>query len=228
VIVSGASRGLGLEICRVLAERDDDVVALCRTPTPELSNLAVEVVGGIDVRDPAASARLEAIGARPVAAVISNAAINRTFVGSIDDIDLDAVADEYAVNALGAMRLMQALVPALEPGAKVLLVSGGSFIGPRQVASLGSYGYRMSKAALNSFGFMLAEELRPRRIAVAVVNPGVMDTDLHRAVLAAGRGSPAPGASPLEAARKMVARLDAIDLESSGSWLDLDGYQFPG
>jgi NAD(P)-dependent dehydrogenase (short-subunit alcohol dehydrogenase family) len=48
----------------------------------------------------------------------------------------------------------------------------------------------MSKAALNSFGFMLAEELGPRGIAVLVLNPGVMDTDMHLTVLAARRGNP--------------------------------------
>ena len=115
------------------------------------------------------------------------------------------------------------MAPALRPNGRVLVVSGGGLVAPGRVASLGNYGYRMSKAALNAFGFLLAEELRPRGIAVLVVNPGVMDTDMHRSVLAAGRGNPSRGVAPVEAAREVVARLDELSMATSGSWLNRSG-----
>jgi NAD(P)-dependent dehydrogenase (short-subunit alcohol dehydrogenase family) len=221
VAITGASRGLGLGLCEVLAARGDEVVALCRRSTPELDALGVQVVEGIDVRDERAAGKLAALPG--VDAIISNAAVNHTFAQDFADLELDQVAEEYAVNVVGAARAIRALLPGLRPGARILVVSGGGLVAPGRVASLGNYGYRMSKAALNAFGFLLAEELRPRGVAVLVVNPGVMDTDMHRSVLAAGRGNPSPGVSPVDAAREVVARLDELDLASTGSWLNRSG-----
>jgi NAD(P)-dependent dehydrogenase (short-subunit alcohol dehydrogenase family) len=221
VAVTGASRGLGLGLCEVLAARGDEVLALCRRGTPELDALGVQVVEGVDVRDAGAMDALSAL--TDLDAVISNAAVNHTFAADFSGLDLAAVAEEYAVNVIGAMRAIGALLPGLTQDGKVMIVSGGGLVAPGRIASLGNYGYRMSKAALNTFGFLLAEELRPQGIAVVVVNPGVMDTDMHRSVLGAGRGNPSPGVAPVDAARELVDRLDELDLAHSGAWLNRDG-----
>jgi NAD(P)-dependent dehydrogenase (short-subunit alcohol dehydrogenase family) len=221
VAVTGASRGLGLGLCEVLAGRGDEVLALCRRRTPELDALGVRVVNGIDVRDEDAADALSAL--TDLDAVISNAAVNHTFAADFSDLLLADVAEEYSVNVIGAMRAIRALAPGLTQHGKIMIVSGGGLVAPGRIASLGNYGYRMSKAALNTFGFLLAEELRPRGVAVMVVNPGVMDTDMHRAVLGAGRGNPSPGVAPVEAAHELIARLDELDLAHSGAWLNRDG-----
>jgi NAD(P)-dependent dehydrogenase (short-subunit alcohol dehydrogenase family) len=223
VVVTGASRGLGLGLCAVLARRGDEVVALCRHSTPELDALGAQVVEGIDVAEEEAASKLRALSEPSfVDALICNAGISRTFNEDIDNLDLAAVEEEYRVNAVGAVRVVQALLPRLHGGSRIVLVTGG---GTRSLwpAVPGIYGYRMSKAALNAFGFLLAEELRPRGISVLIVSPGVMDTDMHRSSIAVGRGSPDTGVSPLEAARGVVARMDELDVESTGAFLHASG-----
>ena len=60
-LVTGANRGIGLEICRQLVARGDEVIAVCRSSSEELGSLGAEVVDGIDVSEPTDAAELEAV-----------------------------------------------------------------------------------------------------------------------------------------------------------------------
>jgi NAD(P)-dependent dehydrogenase (short-subunit alcohol dehydrogenase family) len=80
------------------------------------------------------------------------------------------------------------------------------------------YGYRMSKAALNIAGVSLAKDLAPRGVAVAILHPGMVKTDMI-----AGHGQ----VEPLDAARGLVARLDALTLETSGGFWHANGERLP-
>ncbi len=224
-LVTGSSRGLGLGFCSVLAARGDDVLAACRQSTPQLEALDVRVVSGVDVTSDDAIERLRsAVGDDRLDLVVCNAGVNGTFeADGIEDTDLDAVRRDLDVNAVGVARTVAAVVPALRAGATIALITSGASAPGRE--KLGYYGYKMSKAALNMFGHILAAELRPRGINVLLVSPGPVDTDLLRAVHASGKThfDPSEAPSPDEGASNMLSLIARASPELSGCWLDHTG-----
>jgi NAD(P)-dependent dehydrogenase (short-subunit alcohol dehydrogenase family) len=220
VLITGAARGLGLGLSEAFAERGDHVLAVCRTTTPELDALGVEVVDGIELTSDAAVARLAAaVGDAPLDVLIANAAVNND-APRLEEIDVPALAHAFDVNALGAVRVVLALLDALRPGSKVMLVSIGAAALNQGTVSAGNYGYRMSKAALTSFGFGLARDLRHRGVAVLLSSPGPVDTPMLREVHRQGRTplDPADAPSALTVARLFRDRLDALTLGDSPAW----------
>jgi NAD(P)-dependent dehydrogenase (short-subunit alcohol dehydrogenase family) len=222
VLVAGASRGIGLALCEAFAERGDHVIAAVRKSTPRLEELEVQVVEGIELTSDEAVGRLvHAVGREGLDVLIYNAAINKD-ARALEEIDIDVLRETIDVNALGAVRTVLALLPTLHDGSKIMLVSVGSRalnIGP--MPSRGQFGYRMSKAALTSFGFGLAREVRDRGIAVILSSPGATKTDMLREVYEQGRSSLSPeehGAEPLDVARMFRDRIDELDLEHSPAW----------
>ena len=116
---------------------------------------------------------------------------------------------------------MLALLPTLHEGSKIMLVSiGAGALNRGTMPSPGNYGYRMSKAALTSFGHGLARDLQGRGIAVALSSPGPVDTDMLRAVAAQGRTTFAPENAPkaIDIARMFRDRIDELTLDRSPSW----------
>jgi NAD(P)-dependent dehydrogenase (short-subunit alcohol dehydrogenase family) len=229
-LVTGSNRGIGLALCALLAERGDEVLAACRTPSPELRALAVTVVEGVDVGDPASAARLRgAIGEGPLDLVIANAASNRSFdIDRPDDLDLALFEDDVQVNVLGVVRTVVAALPSLRAGSRIALVSSGaSAPGPN---TAGSFGYKVTKAAVNQLGRSLASELREREIVVAIVNPGPTNTALLNMSFAAGRTRFDPSTAPdaRESAARMLGTIAAATLETSGTFWNHTGGVFAG
>lgn len=216
VLVTGANRGIGLELCRQLAGRGDAVVATCRRASPALAALGVRVEEGVEVGDGASVAALaRRLGTLRLDLLINNAGVLAH--ETLESLDLASVLRQFEINALGPLRVTLALLGHLGAGAKVGLVSSrmGS-IGDN--SSGGNYGYRMSKAALNMAGVSLAHDLRPRGIAVAILHPGYVRTDMT-----GGSGH----VDPPEAARGMLRRLDELTLESSGGFWHANGERLP-
>ena len=216
-LVTGASRGIGLELVRQLHARGDDVIATCRTRTRELDAVGCRVVDGIDVgSDDVGAALLEALGdGQPVDVVVNNAGLARW--DTLETIDVDAAREELEVNTLGPLRVTLALLPRLGPGAKIALISSkAGSIGDRP--SGGNYGYRMSKAALNAAGMSLARDLASSGIAVAILHPGYVRTDMTE-----GSGN----IDPADAAAQLIDRLDALTPETSGTFWHANGQVLP-
>jgi NAD(P)-dependent dehydrogenase (short-subunit alcohol dehydrogenase family) len=212
-LVTGTSRGLGLELVRQLHARGDDVIATCRTRTPELDEIGCRVVDGIDVgSDGVGDALRRALrDGQALDVVVNNAGVGRW--DTLETIDLDAARDELDVNALGPLRVTLALLPRLAAGAKIALVSSkAGSIGDRP--SGGNYGYRMSKAALNMLGANLAADLAARGIHVAVLHPGFVRTEMTR-----GGGN----LDPPESAAGLIRQIDALDASRSGRFFHSDG-----
>jgi NAD(P)-dependent dehydrogenase (short-subunit alcohol dehydrogenase family) len=229
-LVTGSNRGIGLALCAALAERGDEVLAACRRSSPELAALDVTVIDGVDVSEQAAAGRLrEAIGTRPLDLVIANAARNRSFdIDRPDDLDLELFEGDVLVNVVGAVRTVVAALPSMGAGSRIALVSSGaSAPGP---SAAGSFGYKVTKAAVNQFGRSLAHELAPRGIVVAVVNPGPTRTDLLQMSFDAGRTAfdPAGAPSPDESAARLLGTIDAATLESSGTFWNHTGGVYVG
>jgi NAD(P)-dependent dehydrogenase (short-subunit alcohol dehydrogenase family) len=224
-LVTGASRGIGLGLCFVLREQRDDVLAVCRQPTPELESLGTTVLRGIDLTEPGVVDSLRvAVGELALDLVVCNAGVNLSFdADGIESTDLEAVRSELEVNVVGVARTVAALLPVIRGGGTIALVTSGAAAPGRE--KRGGYGYKMSKAALNMFGHVLADELRPRGISVLLVSPGPVATDLLRAVHSSGRThfDPAEAPSPVEAARTMLGLIARASPELSGCWLDYTG-----
>jgi NAD(P)-dependent dehydrogenase (short-subunit alcohol dehydrogenase family) len=216
-VITGANRGIGLEYCRQLQQRGDTVIAVCRQSTEELRALGVQIETGVDITEAAAVADLAArLQGTAIDVLINNAGILRRV--SLDDLDLDIIREQFEVNALGPLRLTQALLPHLAAGAKVVMMTSrmGS-IGDN--TSGNSYGYRMSKVALSMAGKSLAHDLKPRGIAVAILHPGLVQTRMT--------GFTPGGITPAESVNGLLARIDGLTLENSGTFWHAKGEVLP-
>ena len=215
-LVTGANRGIGLALCRRLRDAGRDVIAACRQSSRALDGLGVRVEPGVDLTSDAAVATLaRRLGAVALAELVCNAGILRD--DTLDDLDLDSVREQLEVNSLAPLRLVTALRANLAMGSKIALITSrmGS-IGDN--SSGGTYGYRMSKAALNAAGVSLAHDLKSSGIAVAIIHPGYVRTDMTE-----NTGN----VDPDDAAKQIVDRLDALTLDSSGTFWHANGQTLP-
>lgn len=215
VLITGANRGIGLELTRQLAERGDAVIAVCRHASPGLESLRVEIIDGVDAADPDSIQRLaDQLDGRRIDVLINNAGV--LSVESLNDMDFARIERQIAVNALGPLRVTHALLGNMKSGAKVAVITSrmGS-IGDN--GSGGYYGYRMSKAAVNAAFRSLALDLRPRGVAVLILHPGMVATEMT-----GGSGIPVT-----ESAANLVARLDALTLADTGTFHHANGDALP-
>ena len=215
-VVTGANRGIGLELARQLNARGASVVAVCRKRSPQLDALGVRVESGFDVTEPATWSKLAERFARDdIDLLIQNAGM--LLADSLEDVELDKVRAQFELNAIAPLFLTRALAPRLHAGAKVALITSrmGS-IGDN--GSGGYYGYRMSKAALNAAGVSLAHDLKPRGVAVIVLHPGSVRTEMSR-----GHGM----IEPDESVRGLLQRIDELRLETTGRFLHQNGDVLP-
>src|SRR3954470_10980776 len=218
-VVTGANRGIGLELVRQLRERGDEVEACARTASDELRALAGDRVQlhGLDVTD--------ALSVRALASALEGAAIDLVFnvagvyggakqsLGQMaEDLELADVADTYNVNAIGALRVSVALLPNVRRGRAKKLVHVTSGMGSiSDNSSGGYYAYRMSKAALNMMSRSLAVDLRGEGISSFVINPGWVQTDMG------GSGAPVKVA---DSVRGILREIDRATLADSGEFLN--------
>ena len=216
ILVTGSNRGIGLELCRQLQQRGDEVIAACRASSPDLEALGVRVEPDVDVTSQPSIDKL-AVKLRGVRidVLVNNAGVLSR--ESIDDMNFDRIRRQFETNALGTMRITVALLDNLPRGSKIAIITSrmGS-IGDN--TSGGRYGYRMSKAALNIAGVSLARDLRPRGIAVAILHPGFVRTDMtnHEGMIDAP-----------ESVRGLIERIDALTLETSGAFWHANGEELP-
>ena len=217
-VVTGSNRGIGLALVRELKSRGHSVLAACRTSSPELAKLDAEVIEGVDVStDAGLSAIVGAVGERSIDLLINNAGI-LVWGDALGALDVDGIRRQLEVNALGPLRLTDALRDRLAKGSKVALITSrmGSI---EDNSSGGAYGYRMSKAALNMAGKSLAIDLKGRGVAVAILHPGMVKTDMV--------GTHGGQVEPDDAARDLLARIDELTLETSGGFWHAKGQRLP-
>lgn len=215
VLVTGCNRGIGLELARQFSVRGDGVIGVCRSTSDELEDLGIRVIAGVDVGTEAGVATLaEAIGDEKIDILLNNAGIGGW--DKLETIDFEKMVEQYRVNTLGPLRVTRALLDNLSSGSKVGIVT--SRVGSIDDNSSGNnYGYRCSKTAVNMVGMNLHHDLSPRGIAVALLHPGLVATDMTG-------GS---GISPTESAKGLIARLDELNLENSGGFWHAEGYALP-
>jgi NAD(P)-dependent dehydrogenase (short-subunit alcohol dehydrogenase family) len=224
VFVSGANRGLGLEFARQYAADGWRVLAGCRDPARAetlraLANVEVVPFDVADSRSIAVAAKR--LAGQSVDLLINNAGIFGSSVGdrqqSLDLVDLDVWAQVLRTNVLGPFEVTRAFLPLLAKNAVVGIVSStlGS-IGNNDYGSL--YAYRSSKTAVNMVGRSLAMDLKPRGIAVVLLHPGWVHTDM---------GGPKAPVSPVDSIAGMRQVLGSVTVASTGRFFGWDGAELP-
>lgn len=216
-LITGANRGVGLALTQAFAARGDDVIAVCRQPSEALTATGVRVEAGIELTDDACLAELShRLKDDKLDVLLHNAGVlHRDMIGGLD---VPRIEQQWQVNALAPLKLTSQLLGHLRDGAKVVFVTSrmGSIA---DNTSGGRYGYRMSKAALNMAGVSLAHDLKPRGIAVGLVHPGYVRTDMT-----GGNGL----VDADEAAAGILARTEALSAETTGGfWHAISGEPLP-
>ncbi len=195
--------------------RGDDVLAVCRESSSELDATGAEIVAGVDVGQGTDMQKLRnAIGDRKIDVLLNNAGILRR--DSLGELDYEGMIEQYRVNTLGPLRVTEALLDNLREGSKVVIVTSrvGSI---EDNASGGHYGYRASKTAVNQVGTNLKIDLEPRGIAVALLHPGLVATDM----------TGGQGIDPVVSAEGLIQRIEELNLENSGGFWHAEGYELP-
>ena len=215
VLITGANRGIGLEMCKQHAARGDEVLAVCRHSSAELEAAGVEVIEGVDVTaGDSISELVSAVRGRHIDRLVNNAGVLER--DSLEELDFAAIERQFRVNALGPLRVTAGLRHNLAPGAKVFIVTSrmGSI---EDNTSGGYYGYRMSKAAVNMAARSLSVDLQDADIGVFLLHPGMVATDMT-----SRQGIPVE-----ESAAGLIERMDTLDLAQSGTFWHQEGYALP-
>ncbi len=215
VVITGANRGIGFEMARQCAARGDRVIAVCRKSNSELDELGVRIIEGVDVSSDESVNRLAGeLDGVDIDYLVNNAGVlERT---SLDKLDFDSMERQFLVNSIAPLRVTAALLPKLRVGSKVFIITSrmGSI---DDNTSGGSYGYRMSKAAVNMAGKSLSVDLKEEGIAVFLLHPGWVATDMTGKT----------GIDVRESASGLIERMDALDIADTGSFWHQEGYRLP-
>jgi NAD(P)-dependent dehydrogenase (short-subunit alcohol dehydrogenase family) len=221
VLITGASRGLGLEFARQYAADGWRVIATVRDvkKAKELGALgdAVEV-HRLDVTDFKATAALgHGLAREAIDVVIANAGVSPGHLTSLTKMDEAAWLRTFTVNSVAPLALAGALLPSLTRGAGKRLIAISSRMGSIGDNSAGgSYPYRASKAALNAAWRSLA--LDHREVIAVVLHPGWVKTDMG------GAGAPVLPKDSIAGMCRVIAKLKPAD---SGRFFGYDGEEIP-
>jgi NAD(P)-dependent dehydrogenase (short-subunit alcohol dehydrogenase family) len=215
-LITGANRGIGLALCRLLAARGDQVIAVCRSSSPELDSLGVRIETGLDVTsDDSVAALARRLGDTELDLLVNNAGIMTH--ESLEELDFDRIRRQLEINSLGPLRVTAALLDRLRTGGKIAFITS-RMSSLTDNTSGGDYGYRMSKVALNMAAVSLARDLAARQIAVAVLHPGWVRTSMT-----GGQGQ----LEPEDSATALLARVDALTQATSGGFWHANGERLP-
>ena len=173
VLITGAARGIGMATAQVLADRGHSVVA---TDISALSGLQGIQAHVLDVTSDDSVARcLEQVG--PLDAIVNNAGISGG--GPVEDYPLDRIRRIFETNTLGALRVIQAVLPAWRKRGSGVVVNVSSVNG-RVSSPLGA-AYSASKFALEALTESLHLEVRHFGIRSVLIEPGTIATDINAA-----------------------------------------------
>ncbi|WP_212524512.1 SDR family oxidoreductase [Actibacterium sp. MT2.3-13A] len=217
ILITGATRGIGLQLAQNYATAGQKVIGTARGAAPDLAGVDWH---RLDVTDPASHAALAAaLDGCPVDLLVCNAGIYRDKHQSLADGFPAAMwAETFATNVTGVFLTVQALLPNLQAAQapKVAIIS--SRMGSDALAPGGSYIYRASKAAALNLGRNLAADLEGLGIAVGIYHPGWVRTDM---------GGPQGEIDAPQAAAGLSARFAALSLARTGCFETWDGQELP-
>lgn len=216
-LVTGANRGIGLEYCRQLKAHKHQVIAVCRSPSEELTDLEVQVEAGVDLtNEQKVREFVQRLDGKKIDVLINNAGIVERV--PLDNLDFESIRRQFEVNAIAPLRFTSELLPNLTSGSKVILMTSrmGSI---KDNTSGGSYGYRMSKVALSMAGKSLALDLQPKGIAVAILHPGLVKTRMTNFTDS--------GITTETSVTALLTRIDELNLDNTGTFWHSNGEILP-
>ncbi len=217
VLITGASRGLGLEFARQYAAEGWRVHACARDVGKAAAGVAGDIVRHrLDVLSDADCADVaKALDGEGVDLLINNAGIYGPRDRGFGNLDYAAWDEVLRVNVLAPLRVCEVLVDAVERSQMKVMAFVTSRMGSiAEHRGGGGYIYRSSKTALNMAVKCLAGDVKPRGIACAVIHPGWVRTDM---------GGPSAALSPTESVTGMRAALSGVTLAGTGTVLNYDG-----
>lgn len=225
ILVTGANRGLGLELVRQYSGAGERIIATCRSPhkADVLNSVAKTSVGRVTVHplDVSSAESIEAC-ARELADMSIDILINNAGVSSarqtLQDMDFESWGQLFNTMVVGPFRVSRAFIPNLRAGRNPRIVTLSSMLGSSRFSLGGYYAYSSCKAAVGRVMCTLATDLKEQNITVATVDPGWVKTDLcgPEADLTADRS--------IAGVRHVIAKLAPAD---SGSLLNWDGSPHP-
>ncbi len=216
VVITGANRGIGLEMVRHYRQQGDTVYALCRQSSEQLERTGAEIITGLELADAETIAKvLKQLDGITIDVLINNAGILAD--EQLGTINPQQIQQQFTINGLAPLLVVEQLREQLRGDAKVALITSrmGSI---EDNTSGGRYGYRMSKAALNAAGKSLACDLKSQGVAVAILHPGYVQTDM-----VGGRGD----ISPAVAAQRLIQRIEELTLDNTGTFWHSNGQILP-
>jgi NAD(P)-dependent dehydrogenase (short-subunit alcohol dehydrogenase family) len=219
ILISGASRGIGLEFARQFCEMGWHVIATCRNPeqAAELAKLSGVIIHRLDVTDPHSITALRTtLGRFPIDILLSNAGIIGQ-LGSVSTIDYKNWNDAMETNVFGAFRLVQSFGANVAVSARKQLVFVSSTAGSIAHAQSSDYVYRSSKAALNMAVRCLSLEVHERGMIVNLLCPGNVSTDMN----------PRGNLSSRESVAGMIRQIISFTPADNGRFLTYEGVEVP-
>ena len=216
VVITGANRGMGLEFVKQYLAKGDNVYALCRNSSDDLNQTSAKVFDKVDVGNPECLDKiLPTLRDLKIDLLINNAGVlaNET----LEHMSTATLEYQFRVNAMGPVMVTQMLRQQLVKGAKVAMITSrmGSVT---DNSSGGYYGYRMSKAALNMAGVSLAHDLKEQEVAVALLHPGYVQTEMVN-----NNGDISAGV----AVERLMQRIEELNMSNTGTFWHSNGDVLP-
>jgi NAD(P)-dependent dehydrogenase (short-subunit alcohol dehydrogenase family) len=227
VLITGANRGIGLELTRQYLKRQTRVLAACRTPESaqslselKQSNPETLKIYPLEVTDDnSVKALADALRNESIDVLINNAGISGGERQDIREMDYSRWALTLAVNTISPFRVTVALLDNLRRSRKPRIITLSSQLGSMlRPTSTGNYAYRSSKAAVNKVMQGLAVDLRSENIIVCPVHPGWVQTDM---------GGSKADLTVQESASGLIRLIDRLELSDSGHFLKWNGEEHP-
>ncbi|MCW1382760.1 SDR family NAD(P)-dependent oxidoreductase [Novosphingobium sp. KCTC 2891] len=219
VAITGAARGIGLEIARQHVEAGDRVLALVRKSTDKLDELAAASGGKLTVHtmdvadDASVKAGAATTGSDPIDVLYNVAGVTGPASDKeLETADWKAWDEAFGIMVQGPLRVMQAFMPRLGAGSKVINIT--SQLAASTWPYGGFYAYAAAKAALNRMMRSIAIDVKDRGIVIGLVHPGWVQTDMG------GEGADITPAESAAGIRKVAADWT---LETSGDFLKWNG-----
>ncbi|MDC0196138.1 SDR family oxidoreductase [Gammaproteobacteria bacterium] len=219
VLITGANRGLGLELVRQYAVENWKVIATCRDPKSalELKKIRGNVtIFPLDVTDfSAVEETSEVLKAEKIDILLNNAGIYDRLKKGLGETDFDVWAKMLHVNTLAPLKIIESFMPQVTSSNKKVIVSISSLLGSiGSNDSGGQYAYRSSKAALNSVNKSLSIDLVRKGIVSIVISPGWVRTDM---------GGPEATVGPVESVAGIRTVIKGLKLEDNGKFFNFNG-----
>jgi len=216
-LITGSNRGIGLELCKQIHRRGDNVVATCREVSQDLIDLGVTIQDNIDITSEDSITNLsENLSDIKLDCLIHNAGIYE--FNSFEEFDKKSVLRQFEVNALSPILLTKKLSHLLKRSSKVVFITSrmGS-IGDNTSGS--SYGYRMSKVSLSMAAKSLSIDLLNKEIYVAILHPGLVSTRMT--------GFTRNGITTEKSVNGILKRIESLNRENSGTFWHSNGEVLP-